>query len=113
MKHLALSFGFLALAVLSGCSGAQRARSAEEVFGQMNKELAQALVAPDDAVGTTTVTSGMMVSDQAVSDVLLASPMPLPGERMSLRMPLPEDRMPLAQPTWGSSSSADIPETRD
>jgi hypothetical protein len=93
MRHVAgLSAVLVSLALLSGCSGS-RAKTPDEVFSAMNKELAQTLDEP--AVGTATLTSETIV-------VAPVAPAALP------EMPLPESRMSLAEltepagQTWGT-----------
>ena len=107
MRHLFGSLALLALAVLSGCSGTQRAKTPDEVVSQMNEELAHAL-SPSDAVGTTSLTNATL--SPAASDAILREPMPLPEDRMPLSV-LEEP----AQATWGAPGPnlRDLPASRD
>jgi hypothetical protein len=93
MRHVVgLSAVLVSLALLSGCS-TSRAKTPDEVFSAMNKELAQTLDEP--TVGTTTLSSETIV-------IAPVAPVALP------EMPLPETRMSLSEltepagQTWGT-----------
>jgi hypothetical protein len=82
MKSFAVALG-LSLVALAGCASAPKARTPDDAFTAMSRELSHTI--DGDAVSTTAVTSAVVPA--AVADVPL-EPMQLPEERMPLSQAL-------------------------